>query len=303
MSDSLRAQPKFIAALNYPRRFLIAAILILAASAWLYMGFMALLMSETTSFSSMGPGMAFLDTLRSSLQPEVVMAVNDFLDHGESAHAHLMPGALGYWSFKDVFLTFLMWQVMAIGMMLPTATPTILAFHDISGNDVQGKALKKRDALFVFGYLNLWAIFSLLATGLVWLLRSLALLSPELVSLNTYLSAAVLLLAGIYQFSPLKEHCLTKCRNPMTFFFSSWRSGDNGALAMGAHHAVYCLGCCWALMLVMIVVGSMNLIWMAILGIIMLLEKVIPKGGKLLAYSTGAASCVIALLLVIRTLG
>ena len=298
-AESLRAQPKFVTVLNYPRRFLIAAIFILTAAAWLYMGLMAIVMSEASGFSAMGPGMGILDKLRSSFQPEVLSAVNSFLDHNAGEHAHYLPGALGFWSFKDIVLTFIMWQVMAIGMMLPTATPTILAFHDISGNDVQGQALHKRDALFIWGYLNLWAVFSLFATALVWGLRSLSLLSPELVSLNLFLSAGVLLLAGLYQFSNLKDHCLTKCRNPMTFFFSSWRDGDKGALGMGAHHALYCLGCCWALMLVMIVVGSMNLIWMAILGILMLLEKVVPRGGKWLAYGTGIASCAIAATLIV----
>ena len=295
----MKTKPRLTVLLESPRRFVVVCIFLLVVITWLYMGYMAANMSESSGFTALGPGMSVFDRLSSSLQPEVLSVTQMLLNHGAAEHTHLMPGALGFWSLKDLFLTFIMWQLMAIGMMLPTATPTILAFHDISANDVQGRALKRRDLLFVLGYLNLWTLFSLAATALIWSLRSLSLLSTELISLNLYLSASVLLLAGVYQFTPLKEHCLSKCRNPLAFFFSSWRSGDKGALAMGAHHAIYCLGCCWALMLVMLVVGSMNLIWMAILGSMMLLEKVIPKGSKTLAYGTGALSCLAAIVLLI----
>ena len=300
-----RARPSLLYFFDKPRISIYLLLTGLVLAAWLYMLLMALYMSEHYGVQNMGPGMPLLDNIWRVLQPDAAEALRVLLfEHGQSSHVHseLMPAAVGYWSFRDLFLVFIMWQIMVVAMMLPTASPTILAFADISANEVSGAALRKRLAFFVLGYLNLWAAYSLIATLLLWLLRYASLLSPGFVSLSPYLSAAVLLLAGLYQLSPWKEACLAKCRNPLAFFMTSWRSGDRGALLMGSHHAIYCIGCCWALMLVMLVVGGMNILWAVILGGVMMLEKVVPKS-RYLVMASGFLCFLAALLYGFQAFG
>jgi predicted metal-binding membrane protein len=135
-----------------------------------------------------------------------------------------------------------------------------------------------RSYVFAAGYLIVWTEFSVVATVMQWLLSRVGLLSPMMETTATWLGAAILLAAGIYQLTPLKRACLASCRSPAAFIAENWIDGASGALRMGMRHGVYCLGCCWALMLLLFFGGVMSLVWIALIAIAVLVEKVLPLG-------------------------
>lgn len=191
------------------------------------------------------------------------------------------------WNLRAFVLTFLMWAVMMVGMMLPSAAPAILLYGAIAKkNCAQGTVLP---AVWTFtaGYLAIWTAFSLAATMLQTALEAGALVTPMMVSASPWLSGGLLVVAGIYQWLPVKDACLEKCRAPLQFFLFRWRSGGWGAFRMGAEHGVFCTGCCWALMLLLFTAGVMNLIWVAIVAGFVFVEKLLP-GGRLVGRLTGA---------------
>jgi predicted metal-binding membrane protein len=169
-----------------------------------------------------------------------------------------------------------MWWVMMIGMMVPSAAPMILIFARVQRKTLPDQNPGLRIALFALGYLLLWLTFSLGATSLQWGLGYVALLSPMMVGSSKYLGPAIFFAAGIYQLTPLKQACLAHCRSPITFLSSYWRNGDWGAFRMGLAHGAYCVGCCWFLMGLLFFGGVMNLFWIAAIAIFVLLEKVLP---------------------------
>lgn len=179
------------------------------------------------------------------------------------------------WGLGDAAMLLVMWLVMSVAMMLPTAAPMILTFADITATKLDGRALLARVGVFAGGYLAVWSAYAVAATGVQWLLRDGALMRAE--AAQTWLAGGLLVVAGLYQFTPVKDLCLSKCRNPMTWFMGNWKNGTDGAWRMGLAHGAWCLGCCWALMLVMIPAGAMNLAWMGILAALMLAEKVLPR--------------------------
>ena len=132
--------------------------------------------------------------------------------------------------------------------------------------------------VFAIGYLLVWTSFSAVATLLQWGLEQLAVLSPMMASTSSLLGAGLLLAAGIYQLTPFKNACLRHCRSPVHSLMQHWRRGTSGAFMMGFHHGVYCIGCCWLLMTLLFVFGVMNLVWIAVLSVFVLLEKVVPRG-------------------------
>ncbi len=184
------------------------------------------------------------------------------------------------WTATDLFLTFAMWTVMMVGMMAPSATPMILLF---GASEV--RAGNKMPVLgagaFALGYLAVWTLFSAIATLAQRGLHQAAMLSPAMSVLSPRLGGAVLVVAGAYQLTTWKKQCLTHCRSPLSFLMTHWRPGRRGAFSIGAHHGSYCLGCCWALMAILFVVGVMNLLWVAALTVFVLLEKIGPKGALL----------------------
>jgi len=195
---------------------------------------------------------------------------------GAMAEAMIMPQPS--WSPLTFFLMFFMWSVMMVGMMLPSAAPMILLFARVQRKKLADEAPATRIAAFTSGYVLTWTIFSLLATGLQWLLTELRLLTPMMENNSQYLAAGILFAAGIYQLSPLKHACLQQCQSPVVFLTSHWKAGTYGALRMGIEHGVFCVGCCWLLMALLFVGGIMNLIWVAALAIFVLLEKLSRKG-------------------------
>ena len=182
------------------------------------------------------------------------------------------------WSLLDITLMFLMWSVMMVGMMLPSATPMILLFATVSRKQKAGGNTYVPVGLFASGYLIVWTVYSLLAAVLQWTLEQTALLSPMMVSASPYLGGGILIAAGIYQLTPLKTACLKHCRTPFSFVALHWRKGRRGAVIMGMHHGAFCVGCCWALMALLFVGGGMNLAWVAIIAGFVLLEKMLPRG-------------------------
>jgi predicted metal-binding membrane protein len=198
----------------------------------------------------------------------------------------------GDWTFVDLGLTFLMWAVMMAAMMIPSAMPMILLFTAIEQRREAAGALARTTA-FVSGYGAAWGGFSLLATLAQWGLHDAAMLGNAMGRLVPWAAAAVLALAGLYQFSHFKRTCLHHCSSPLEFLTEHWRPGGEGALRMGIRHGGYCLGCCWALMLVLFAVGVMSILWVALIAIVVLLERLVPArdrlrlalGGALLVWS------------------
>jgi predicted metal-binding membrane protein len=180
------------------------------------------------------------------------------------------------WALADFAAMFLMWSVMMIAMMLPSATPMILLYEKINQKrESQGRAAV---ALFIGGYLLVWIGFSVLATMLNWALHTGGSLTTMMGRATPAMAGAALLGAGIYQWTSLKYACLTHCRSPVGFLMAHWRTGQWGTVRMGIHHGLYCLGCCWLLMVLLFVLGVMNLLWIAALTVLVLAEKAIPRG-------------------------
>ncbi len=184
------------------------------------------------------------------------------------------------WDAAHLALLFAMWLVMMVGMMLPSAAPTLLLYARVVRKDDGGAAPAARVYAFLCGYLLCWAAFSLAATALQRSLSTLLWLSPMMELRHRWLSASILVIAGVYQLTPLKRRCLHHCRAPAFFISNHWRPGVAGAARMGALHGVHCLGCCWALMLLLFAGGVMNLLCIAALTLFVLLEKLAPFGQR-----------------------
>jgi predicted metal-binding membrane protein len=223
------------------------ALAVVAVAAWLYLVYLASSMSGMTDEDMSGvPGMAML--------------------------------AMNMWSWVEVVTLAVMWTVMMVAMMAPAAAPMILVFATIHRRRAEAGTPAVPTAIFVLGYLVVWTLFGIVAALVQAGLHTAALLSPAMVATSPLLAGAVLVAAGIFQWTPLKRACLAACRSPLSFVMSSWREGRAGALVMGIRHGLYCLGCCWALMTLLFVAGVMNLVWIAALAVSVLIEKVAPGG-------------------------
>lgn len=201
------------------------------------------------------------------------------------------------WAAPDFALTFMMWWVMMIGMMLPAGLPMVMMFARINRNKREAGKPYVPAMVFSGAYLLAWGAYSLVAAAAQWGLESLALMSPMGATSSSVLGGALFLAAGIYQLTPLKHACLRHCRSPLSFVLNSWRDGATGALAMGMRHGFYCLGCCWILMALLFAVGVMNLLWVAVIAILVLAEKLLPAG-PWMARVSGAAMCAYGVFLI-----
>jgi predicted metal-binding membrane protein len=192
------------------------------------------------------------------------------------------------WTLAYGLVVFLMWAVMMVAMMLPSAAPVTLLVAALARKRREaGTAPGLSTAPFVFGYLAVWLAFAATATVLQWRLDAAELLSETMALASMVVAGGVLVLAGIYQWTPLKQACLRHCRSPLDFLLHHWRDGALGALVSGARHGVFCLGCCWMLMALLFVGGIMNLAWIAGIALIVLIEKTLPWGGRI-GRATGA---------------
>ncbi len=177
------------------------------------------------------------------------------------------------WSGETVAAVGAMWGCMMVAMMLPAAAPMILTFDSLERGRARAGRATARSLVFAGAYLLVWAGYSALAVGAQWGLQASSLLTPMIVSNSQWLTAGLLILAGLYQLTPLKQACLKRCRTPTGFLMAEWREGTRGALAMGLRHGLYCAGCCWALMLLLFAAGAMNPVWIVLLTLVVALEK------------------------------
>ena len=239
--SSARSSGLIEAVLKRDRVVVAAGVAALVALAWAYLVYVA------QSGSGMGSGMAMTQ--------------------------------LESWSAADFGLMFLMWAVMMVAMMVPTAAPMILLFATVNRRRREQAQPYVPTGVFLSGYVIVWSAFAALATVANWGLHVNSLLTSMMgPTSSAYLGGALLLTAGVFQWSPLKYACLSHCRSPLGFLMSEWRDGAGGALRMGLKHGGYCLGCCWLLMGLLFVLGVMNLLWIAALAAFVLMEKVIPRG-------------------------
>ena len=181
-------------------------------------------------------------------------------------------------SFSMAISMFFMWWLMMIAMMTPSAAPTLLLFHNLKRIGSERNRALYYTYLFLSGYLIVWALFSLIACILHKFFDNSSITDIGMMQIRSIqFSGTLLIAAGIYQFTPLKNACLEKCRTPIDFLSSNNRKGAKGSFIMGAHHGLFCLGCCWALMALLFVGGVMNLFWITGLALYVLIEKIIIK--------------------------
>ncbi len=206
----------------------------------------------------------------------------------------IMAPANAPWRAIEFAFVFAMWTVMMVGMMAPSAAPMILMYARVGR---QGKAEGKPLAAtgwFAAGYFLAWVGFSLAATLVQWVIERAALLDSRMASASNILGGIVLIAAGVYQWTPLKDVCLAQCQTPFLFLIrhGGFRGDLPGCLLLGLRHGAYCVGCCWALMALLFVGGVMNVLWIALLALLVLLEKLTPFG-RWIARAAGVA-CVAA---------
>jgi predicted metal-binding membrane protein len=203
------------------------------------------------------------------------------------------------WRLTDFVSMFLMWTIMMVAMMVPTAAPMILIFANVNRRRQEQERPYVPTAVFLSGYLLSWTGFSVLATLAQWGLHEAALLSPMMVSTSPILGGLLLLGAGIFQWTPFKYACLRHCRSPLSFLMTDWREGRHGALIMGLKHGSYCTGCCWFLMALLFVAGVMNLLWVATITVFVLVEKAVPRG-DLVGRIAGVILCIAGLTMLVQ---
>lgn len=273
--------PAFERLLKRDRVITLAGLSALCALAWLYivagagLGMSAWEMTTLTLFPhsqahDMMPGMTGMDMsdMRDMDMPDMDMGA--------------APVERASWGGAQWALMIAMWWIMMIAMMTPSAAPAILIYsqvhrHALAGGQVQDKLAPT--GAFAAGYLSVWLGFAVAAAALHWVLENSGLVSAMMMgSRSRGFSAAVLIVAGIYQLSPLKNVCLSFCRAPAAFLSRHWRPRRLGAFRLGAMHGAHCVGCCWMLMALLFVGGVMNVVWIAALAILVLAEKVLPAG-------------------------
>lgn len=198
-----------------------------------------------------------------------------------------MAAGVHHHATMDVGALFAMWAVMMVAMMLPSTLPFLFVFQAEQVRRRAQLAPITSTSFFVGGYFAVWIVFSGGCAALQQVLHSQALLLPMMSAASPLFAGAILFAAGVYQWTPMKNACLRHCRSPLTFLLSDWKEGATGAFRMGVDHGPFCVGCCWVLMLLRLAAGVMNLLWMASLTVLLLLEKAVP-GGEWTARICGA---------------
>jgi predicted metal-binding membrane protein len=264
--------------LKRDRTITLAGLALLCALAWIYV------------VSGAGLGMGAWEMSGFSLFPhhlaaEPAPAMPDMsgmpdMDMPGMGVAESPAPARGAWTFGGWALIIAMWWTMMIAMMIPSAAPTILLYARVHRHAAAQEVAQKLapTGAFAAGYLMVWFSFAIAAAVLHWTLERSGLVSAMMGSESRWLSAGVLIAAGLYQLSPLKSLCLAHCRAPASFLSQHWRPGIAGGVRLGAMHGAYCVGCCWVLMALLFVGGVMNLVWIAALAVLVLAEKFAPRG-------------------------
>jgi predicted metal-binding membrane protein len=195
-----------------------------------------------------------------------------YVQHGELFALLCRPSAA---ASETLTLLIPMWSAMALAMMVPSASATILTYAEIADTAARKQIEVVSPLVIVAGYVAVWLGFALAASVAQLALAQAGWLDPDAGKLGTYISAALFILAGGYQFTSLKHACLRQCRNPFQFFFSNWQTTTRGVFRLGIKQGLFCLGCCWAAMLLMFALGVMNVVWMAALAVAMTVEKLV----------------------------
>lgn len=243
-----------------PKRLAVICVVVLVALGWLYLALLTANMA--------GPGGMWAALC------------------GSTFGVMLMPD--GVWGASGFALVALMWGAMTLAMMLPSAAPMILTYAEIADTAARKNEHVVSPFVLAGGYTAVWFGFAAAATLAQYALTRAALLDPSMASVSGLFSGAIFLVAGLYQFSALKHACLRQCRSPFPFFFTNWATTPRGVFKLGLRQGLFCLGCCWAMMVVMFAVGIMNVLWMAALGVVMTLEKI--GTGKRFTYAIGVLS-------------
>jgi predicted metal-binding membrane protein len=255
-------------ALARPVPIAVACIVLLASVGWLYLVLMLAEWAGHDRAAALGPGMGVFDLLtRRAGHGLIGRALIDVLCRpsfgAAGAGAHAGPAAL----------VFLMWAAMTLAMMLPTAAGMIVTYAQIADTAARKGEKAVSPLVLTGGYVAVWLGFALAASALQVVLTRAAVLDPAMASASPLFSGAIFIGAGIYQFTELKRACLTRCQRPFPFFFANWSDAPHAIFRLGLRQGLHCLGCCWAMMLAMFAVGVMNVVWMAVLGLIMTAEK------------------------------
>ena len=201
------------------------------------------------------------------------------------------------WTASYAIMVFVMWAIMMVAMMLPSATPMILLYARVAGQPNAGSTLVPT-TVFAGTYLALWTLFGLIATAAQWMLSQFQLLSDATMTVGSgRIGGTLLIVAGLYQLTPLKRICLENCRSPFSFLTAHWRPGLAGAINLGVRHGAYCIGCCWLLMALLFFGGVMNLTWVAAIAAVVLIEKVAP-GGQRIGRVAGALAILAGVILL-----
>ena len=273
--------PELAQAEARPRIVLILAIAAASLFAWFYLFAMVVDMAPDMDMRALGPGMSAFNVFNGFESLDATTrAFIAAVCAPSAAIGHFGMPSLGAWGLPDLMIVFAMWVMMAIAMMLPTAAPILRSYATVrEANGQKNSAFAI--LLLALGYLTIWVGFALLATLGQWVLTEFQTMSPVMAPASMVFSASTLLLAGIYQFTPAKQACLLRCQLPFPYFTRRNEKGFfrsfAGSYVMGLEQGLFCTGCTWALMVVMFAVGVMNIIWMAILGILMGIEKAIPN--------------------------
>ncbi|MCA0031877.1 DUF2182 domain-containing protein [Mesorhizobium sp. B263B2A] len=269
------------AVLRRDRAVVTAALVVIAMLAWAYVLWLAAHMAMPGSPAPAGAdgGMAEMDMSNMAGMNMTSMNMTSMDMTSTDMGATAAP-VFRAWAAADFAFIFTMWTVMMVGMMTPSVAPMLLLYAGVGRKArTDGRPIASTGWFFA-GYLAVWVVFSLVATVAQWLLAGLALLSPSMATDSAILGGLVLIGAGLYQWTPMKGVCLRQCQAPIAFLGShgGFRSAPFGALRLGIEHGAYCLGCCWALMALLFVGGVMNVLWIAGIAALVLLEKIIPTG-------------------------
>ena len=261
MTETTQPHP-LASAFARPKLIAVGCVVALAALGWLYL---ALAIADMTG--PIAPDMGVLAGLPRAVQ---VLCRPLF---GESVPV------------QGVLLIAPMWGAMTLAMMLPTAGPMILTYAEIADTAARKGERIVSPVVLAAGYTMMWFAYAVVATLAQVAFTRFALLDRGMASASTLFSGAIFIAAGVYQFTPLKHACLNQCQRPFPFFFANWQTTARGVFRLGVQQGLYCLGCCWAMMLVMFAVGVMNVVWMAGLGIVMTIEKI--GSGRRFSHAVG----------------
>jgi predicted metal-binding membrane protein len=269
----MQESSSFESILARDRTIIIAGLVTVIVLSWLYILLGAGMDMPACEMPTMTGGSSTTDMVGDS---RGMSAPQERREAIRPAPAALLHSAV--WTPTYAGLMMVMWWVMMVAMMVPSASPMILLYARIQRSQRMKGAPFVPTSVFAAGYLVVWGAFSVLAAGTQWGLERTGLLSAMLSSTSGLFAGSLLLGVGLYQLTPLKHACLRHCRSPLQFMTHHWRNGTSGALHMGIKHGVFCLGCCWLLMGLLFVGGVMNLYWIIGLAVFVLLEKTLPAG-------------------------